>query len=118
MRRLLMVFLAASLCLAPAAHGGGDLEKALFRACVGPSNLAEVRNLLAKGADVNATQEINGATPLMVASKYGNLAVVQALLAKGARVNVTDNYGQTALSRAVKYKHPDVAEALRRAGAR
>lgn len=117
MRRLVMVLLTASLCLAPAAHGETALERALFDAILG-HKLAEVQALLAKGVDVNATQEINGATPLMVASKYGNLAVVQALLAKGARVNVTDNYGKTALSRAVKYNHPDVAEALRRAGAK
>jgi uncharacterized membrane protein YhaH (DUF805 family) len=52
--------------------------------------------LLARGANVNATDE-NGYTALMFAALTGHAETVKLLLAKGANTNATDNNGFTAL---------------------
>jgi ankyrin repeat protein len=106
---------------------GNDLDKALFDAVtkgcqqadgkIYAGCIAEVQDALAKGANVNATQE-NGSTPLMLASKYGNLQIVQLLIARGANANATDIGGKTALDRAIRFNHTDIINALRLAGAK
>ncbi len=50
------------------------------------SDVAAVKSLLDKGADVNPKDK-DGATPLMVAVQQGHLTVVNVLLARGADVN-------------------------------
>src|ERR1700730_6464422 len=56
------------------------------------------RELIAKGADVNARFRY-GQTPLFKAAERGNTEVVKLLLEKGADVNVRDTfYGATALT--------------------
>ncbi len=69
--------------------------------------------LLAKGADVNAKNDVNvkpdakdysnfGSTALMVAVWHGNMPIVQKLLSdKNIDLNVTDRFGNTALMVAV-----------------
>lgn len=59
-------------------------------------NLAEVQDLIVKGADVNA-EDRQGRTALGGASANGHPKVVQALLAKGADVNMQNDIGVTAL---------------------
>src|SRR5690242_1443895 len=67
-------------------------------AAVRKSDVAGVRALLAKGADVNAKSPY-GATPLFFACDRGNLEIVKLLLDRGAEVNVQDTfYNSTALS--------------------
>ena len=70
-----------------------------------------VQALLAKGADVNATDN-DGDTALMRASVWGRLEVVQALLAKDAKVNAKTNVGWIAPMLASKEGHLNVVQAL------
>jgi len=76
-------------------------------------DLAGVRDLLAKGADVNAMGG-SGLTALMAAA---NAAVAQALIAKGADVNAKGPNGLTALTHAVTWNRIDVAQVLLAKGA-
>ena len=48
----------------------------------------------------------------------GNRAMVELLLAKGADVHTKGRDGETALSLAIQHNMPDIAEILRRAGAK
>jgi len=61
-------------------------------------NLEKVRDLLNKGANVNAKHADNGMTPLMNASKKGHLDVIQELLAHNADVDIEDNFGNKAIN--------------------
>ena len=67
-------------------------------------DISEVENLLARGADVNATDKY-GITALHWAAKAGKTEVVEALVIAGADVNATDNDGETVLQFAKKGGH-------------
>jgi len=79
----------------------------------GKGDLARVRDLLAKGADVNA-RDHSGSTALMSAANAG---VAEALIAKGADVNAKTDSGQTALYYASTWNRIDVVQILLDAGA-
>lgn len=68
--------------------------------------------LIAKGANVNHSTEIDGTTPLMYAAKSGSLDAVKALLAQGAKLEVSDKIGANALHYAVMGGKKDIAEEL------
>jgi ankyrin repeat protein len=76
-------------------------------------DLGKVRDLLAKGADVNA-RDHSGRTALM---SVANAAVAEALIAKGADVNAKTQGGQTALYYASTWDRIDVVQILLGAGA-
>jgi ankyrin repeat protein len=73
-----------------------------------------VEMLLAKGVNINATDEY-GETPLHKAAYYGNKDVVEILLAHGASINAMNKNGKTPLKIASK---PEIAEFLRQHGAK
>ena len=54
----------------------------------------KVMELLAKGADIYA-KDINGETPLHLASYKGHASLVKTLIGKGADVNAKNNEGET-----------------------
>jgi ankyrin repeat protein len=56
-----------------------------------------VRELLGRGADVNARDEEHGDTPLMFAVKFADASMLRLLLDAGARVDARDDAGRTAL---------------------
>jgi ankyrin repeat protein len=83
-----------------------------------------VRELLARGATVDATLRVSGIAPyysgstsLLIASDRGHADVARLLLARGAAVNHASATGATALSRAVSEGRAEVAALLRAAGA-
>ncbi|KAL6061706.1 Antirepressor regulating drug resistance protein [Balamuthia mandrillaris] len=88
----------------------------LFRAVL--QNLeADVRQLIAKGADVDA-RDHNENTPLLAASAMGNLRVVELLLKSGANVNACNNKGCSPLYASCQEGHAEVAALLLSHGAR
>ncbi|KAI2493975.1 serine/threonine kinase [Fragilaria crotonensis] len=75
-------------------------------------NLDKVRDLLRRGANVNA-KNVHGDTALIEASQSGHLEVVRALLEhNGVDVNIQTNYGSTALTWASQKGHLEVVRAL------
>lgn len=80
-------------------------------------NLAQVRELLARGADPNRKGS-RGLTPLMAAAvmEFQDPAVIEALLSKGADVDARDELGRTALDWALLQGDTEVVRKLRAAG--
>jgi hypothetical protein len=58
---------------------------------------ATAKLLLEKGANIEVRDKYYGATPLLLAARYGETAVVKLLLEKGAKIEARDPYGGTAL---------------------
>ncbi|MDD4889230.1 MAG: ankyrin repeat domain-containing protein [Phycisphaerae bacterium] len=76
-----------------------------------------VELLVAHGADVNEVNR-DGQTPLAGAAWNGHQATVEFLLARGANINARDRFGYTALKCARQQYHNQIANILRKAGAR
>src|SRR5262249_13358681 len=105
--------LVALVAAAAAAEG---LKEDLWAAAK-KGDAAQVKALLARGADVN-TQTAYHRTALSLAAEKGHLEVVKLLLSHKADVNVKDTFYQTtALSWAVSGSHAAVVKALLEAGA-
>jgi ankyrin repeat protein len=68
--------------------------------------------LLAKGADVNATNSHTGETPLIAAVRNRDLVLVNRLLSAGARLDQADSEGATPLIWACRSGAVDVVQAL------
>jgi hypothetical protein len=79
-------------------------------------DLAKVKVLVAKGANVNV-QEQKKRTPLIFAATNGHTSVVEFLIGKGAEVNARDSGGQTALIYAAKRSFNETAAVLLKNGA-
>jgi len=75
--------------------------------------------LIAKGADINAkaTNEY-WTTPLHRAAFAGHKEMVELLIARGADANIRDYRGRTALDLAEQRGHTEIAELLRKHGAK
>ena len=76
-----------------------------------------VRFLLDKGADIDA-QAPNGATALMFAARNGHRETVALLLQDDADYGIVNQDGNTALNLAIAAGQDEVADMLRKAGAR
>ena len=76
----------------------------------------EVKALLKKGADVNASNKY-GDTALMMAVYNGHLEVVKYWAECGVDVNASDKHGRTALMKAAIWGHLDVVKYLVEHGA-
>jgi ankyrin repeat protein len=76
-----------------------------------------VQLLLRKGADVNARQQNNGATPLSAAALSGGPRICRMLLAAGARADTATTDGWTALMYAVGYRDVELVKMLIAGGA-
>ena len=79
--------------------------------------LAVAELLLAKGANPNKKDD-KGVTTLHIAAANGWDKLVNLLVSKGPDVNAVDNDGKTPLQAAEKSLNPEVAEILKKAGAK
>ena len=91
------------------------LDIALMKECM-DGNLAEAEKLISKGADVNG-KDVNGRSPLYMASWSGHKEVVEMLISQGANVNYKDIKGLSPLYMASWKGHADVVEMLIKNGA-
>ena len=95
------VFLAVLLALAATvtmtSHVHAAAEDLLVAAKAG--DLAAVRQILERGADVNA-RDVNKETPLHDAAARGKTEVAALLIEKGAKVNARDVNQETPLHHA------------------
>ena len=81
-------------------------------------SLEEIKQLLKKGADLEAKDDEYGRTALMKAARSGQLDVVEYLVQSGADVNVKDGWhGRTALMWAANWGKLDVVKCLVEHGA-
>lgn len=84
------------------AFHASSLSQTELHTAASQSDLRQVRQLIATGADLDARDEF-GQTPLMYAIDAGaNLSVVRALVRAGADVNATTDANWTALHYAVR----------------
>lgn len=87
-------------------------EKPLFQA-VSENDLEEVKNLVARGENVNGREEdSDDVTPLFVAAENGNAEIAETLLNFGARVNARDENRQTPLMRLDRDASPELVRLL------
>ena len=75
-------------------------------------DLALVRHLIERGADVNIAND-NGDTPLMDAAYLGRNEILEFLLASGADPDLRNKRGQSALDKALSEGHARAADLLR-----
>ena len=109
---IVLLFITGCAIFTPASTPAPPIVQAAF-----DGNMSMVQELLAKGADVNATNRI-GATALELAVMKGrNADLIQLLLVKGADVNHKNNNGVTALESAVNSVRTDIVQLLLRYGA-
>jgi ankyrin repeat protein len=95
--------------------GDTPLSNALYQ-----RHMEIIKELIKNGADVNIKVD-NGRTPLHIASDWlglQNPEIIEILISKGADINARDNDGKTPLSLAKKGGRTEVAEILRKHGAK
>ncbi|KAK1834093.1 ankyrin repeat-containing domain protein [Podospora conica] len=73
---------------------------------------AKARQLLEKGADVDARHGVNRRTPLHLAVLNEHLETAELLLQKGANVNARDMWGEPPLRHAVLLRHVEIVKLL------
>jgi ankyrin repeat protein len=80
-----------------------DNETALMNVCrKGDSEIAKL--LIMYGADLNFQSGERDYTALMLAIKYGNIETVKILVDNGAKDNMINNYDESAMVMAYRYK--------------
>ena len=113
--RFVSLLAVSILAAAGAPAAAQDLDAQLVNAAA-VNDAAAVRQLIDKGADVNAGRA-DGATALLWAAHWDDLDAVNALLAAGANVNAADDHGVTALERAAENASLRMVERLLAANA-
>ncbi|KAK1143521.1 hypothetical protein N8T08_006327 [Aspergillus melleus] len=81
----------------------------LFDTFLGPNKL--VMELLAKGVDPNI-KDMNGTTPLALATKTSNVDVALMLIRAGAALNAMDNIGAAPLHKAARHGQEEMVKLL------
>ena len=94
---------------------GSRLERALVEAAE-EGDIADVQDLLARGADVNAAVDGDG-SPLIAAARSGSRALVTLLLDRGADVNLAVEGDGNPLIMAAAEGHAAIVELLLARGA-
>lgn len=89
-------------------------QSALCTACA-HGRLQAVKELLDRGANVDKQSIISGKSALMVACELGKLPIVKLLISRGADVDLVDHSNHTAISLAIRNRHYEVSEYLKRA---
>lgn len=78
----------------------------------------KVKDMLDKGVNVDTRDPDGNATPLCHAAWFGHADTAQLLIERGADVNAKKSDGASVLTLATTRGHKDLAEMLRKAGAK
>lgn len=89
----------------------------LMSCAASAGNVRTMEELLNQGANVNATTDYDGRTPLHIACVEGNTEAVQFLLENGAITQARDRFKCSPLDDAIKFRHKEIVKTLRKAGA-
>jgi ankyrin repeat protein len=76
-----------------------------------------MKALHSSGADLMASEPVNGGTPLHVAAFNGHMELVKYLVASGVEINARDRERWTALSQARDQGYPAIVDWLKKNGA-
>ena len=99
------------------AKSADSLNKKLLAAAISATKARDIKDLLDKGADVNAHNEW-GLTPVMLAAQYNHsVAVLNALIAAGADIHARDYQGHSVLDYAKAAKRTYLVNVLKEKGA-
>jgi cytohesin len=90
-------------------------QNTLLHLAVLRNEIGEVKDLLARGAKVNAQNTVK-MTPMHIAGKQGEREIVILILDYHPNLTLKDNRGWTPLDWAVNAHHDEVARLLRAAG--
>jgi uncharacterized protein len=115
LRYVCLILLIVSSALV--ALGQGAETDAAFRKAAQDGDMQAVKDLLAKGANVDGKDQTRKTALLWAAPAHDNPEMVTLLVAKGANVNAQDNDGETALMIAASQSNPGILAALLDAGA-
>jgi ankyrin repeat protein len=102
---------------------GADVKRekqngaALLFEAIRADNLEMVKLLIGAGVDPSAREE-DGSTSIHESIVNSSKRVLLYLLDKGIDPNAKDNYGRTPLQKAIKWNNRDIAEILRKYGAK
>ena len=99
------------------ARSRNKFKNTPLQAALLAGQLATAKLLLERGADP-LVRQAHGFTPLQEASLVGRRDLVDLLLAAGAEINSRADDGRTAVTEALRGKHPEPAEHLRSKGGR
>ncbi len=108
----LAILLLLPAAASPAANGDLRLTDAVRN-----RDMATVRTLLDRGADVNGRSD-DGATALLWAAYGNDVSIVELLIRAGADVNATNDLRMTPLSLACTNRNAGMVERLVNAGAK
>ena len=92
-------------------------QKTALLLATGNHQTIAVQLLLDRGADPNI-QDIYGHTALIIAARGGHSEMIESLLKHHADVHLNTKDGKTALMGALDHKNPQIAELLKKAGAK
>ena len=111
LRTIITAIALLALATAPMAAAGSDVADAMMR-----GDLAALRTLIQKRADVNAPQ-VDGATALHWAVHRDNVEAADLLLKAGAKVDAANRAGVTPLAMAALYGNAALIDRFLKAGA-
>ena len=80
-------------------------------------NQETARQYLARGGNVNATDDVYGFTALHYAARFGEKKIAEALIANSADIKAKDKWGYQPLHWAAYHDRPDIVELLIAKGA-
>ena len=80
-------------------------------------DVPSIQEHLARGTDLNQTEQVAGNTPLMLAVIFGNRDAVSLLIEAGADLEIRNKSGGTALHQACFFGRPEIVQLLLDSGA-
>ena len=111
MKHLLITIIAAVVLVG--CGPSVDIWKAAVQ-----GDIEAVKRHLATGTDVDVKGGWMVITPLHMAALNGHKEIVELLIAKGADVNAKAEDGETPLDATIEFRHPQIADLLRKHGGR